>query len=349
MLPARLQLARKAKGLSTRALGAQVGVSAMAISKYERGVTSPAPQVMARLLAALEIDRDFLETQETIELEDVEYRTLQDLGLPAIQEKRILADVTSQLEVRLECEKLIPGLRPGQQELPRLPRQITDYDDIEEVTEALREAWQLADLPIKNLLETVERHGFRVFSTDIDSGNRFDGFSATHDGMPIIVLGTGWSGDRQRFTLAHELGHHLLKDRLARDLDLETACHRFAGAFLVPKSKVIEILGWHRKSITPYELYILKHEWGLSMQAWVRRAHQAGVISETAMKAQWTTFRRNKWFKTEPYEQYPIEQPFRQYTTIARELQAGRMDPKVAARLLKMPIEHLVGLLSLGG
>ncbi|MBD3647919.1 MAG: helix-turn-helix domain-containing protein [Pseudomonadales bacterium] len=349
MNPNRLHRARKAKGLSTRALASAAGVSAMAISKYERGVTRPSPTVLDKLLAELDIDRDFLEKTEDIHLEDIEYRTLYELGLSPAQEKRILADVTSQLEVRLECERLIPGLRPGEPKLPALPKTIGDDDDIEAVAEAVREAWQLADLPIKNLLQTVEQHGFRVFSTEVDKGDRFDGFSAIHDDMPIIVLGTGWSGDRQRFTLAHELGHHLMKGRLAPALDDETACHRFAGALLVPKARVIATLGWHRQSILPYELYILKHEWGLSMQAWVHRAHQAGVISERAMKAQWTVFRRNKWFRQEPLEQYPIEQPFGQYTAIAQELQKGRIDPGMAAKLMKVPREHLVGLLNLGG
>lgn len=139
-----------------------------------------------------------------------------------------------------------------------------------------------------------------------------------------------------------------MKGRLANKLDDETACHRFAGALLVPKDRVIKTLGWHRKSITLYELYILKHEWGLSMRACVHRAHQAGVISERAMKSHWTVFRRNKWFKQEPLEQDPIEQPFKQYTAIAQELQEGRIDPAMASKLLRLPREHLVGLLNPG-
>ncbi len=345
----RLRRARKAMGLSTRQLAARVGVSAMTISKYERGLTRPSSNVLHKMCLAMAIDQDFLTRTDDIVLRDVAYRTLHELGLSATQEKRILADVTSQLETRLECERLIPALRPGPGAISGLPPTIGDYPQLEGVAETIREAWNLADLPIKNLLETVEQHGFRVFTTDMDKGGRFDGFSAVHADMPIIVLGSGWTGDRQRFTLAHELAHHLLKGRVKKGLDEELACHRLAGALLVPRQQVIHILGWHRKSITPYELYILKHEWGLSMQAWVHRALHVGVISELAMKSQWAVFRRNKWFQTEPLDQYPIEQPFRQYTATARELQSGRIDPALAARLLKVPREHLIGLLSLGG
>lgn len=344
----RLLRARKARGLSLRQLAGEVGISAMAISKYERGISQPSAEVLGRMLKVLDIDRDFLDRSGNVLLEDVEYRTLNELGLSPVQEKRILADVTSMLEIRLECEKLIPALRPGKLDLPGLPATIKRLGDLEAVADSLREHWHLSDLPIKNLLEVVEQHGFRVFSTEMDRGERFDGFSASHEGIPIIVLGTGWAGDRQRFTLAHELGHHVLKGRLGRGLNEENACHRFAGAFLMPKQRVIDILGWHRKSITPYELYMLKHEWGISMQALVHRAFDAGVISEVGMKSHWTIFKRNRWFKTEPLEQYPIEQPFRQYTAVARELQAGRIDPVMAARLLRIPRQHLVGLLGLG-
>lgn len=345
--PERLQRARKARGLSMRALALEAGVSAMAISKYERGLTSPTTDVLHRLIDALGVEPGFLERADRVVLKEVEYRTLNEIGLSPVQEKRILADVTEQMEIRLECEKLIPGLRPGELSLPVLPSCIDDYDAIEGIADAVREAWGLGERPIKNLLSVIEENGFRVFTTEIDKGDRFDGFSAEHQAIPIIVVGTGWTGDRQRFTLAHELGHQVLKGRL-RGLDEEEACHRFAGAFLVPKAQVVRLLGWHRKSITPYELYMLKHEWGISMQAWVHRAKNAGVITDVAMKAHWTIFKRNKWFKSEPLEQVPIEQPFRLYTVIAQELQKGRIDTAMAARLLKVQREYLVALLGLG-
>ena len=48
--------------------------------------------------------------------------------------------------------------------------------------------------------------------------------------------------ERQRFTLAHELGHLMLEGRLADGLDEEKACNRFAGAFLAPRVAVITVL-----------------------------------------------------------------------------------------------------------
>ncbi|MGE4585292.1 MAG: ImmA/IrrE family metallo-endopeptidase [Sphaerochaeta sp.] len=42
------------------------------------------------------------------------------------------------------------------------------------------------------------------------------------------------TGDRQRFTLAHELGHFYLSGKLDASMDEKKSCLRFAQAFLLP-------------------------------------------------------------------------------------------------------------------
>lgn len=56
----RLKLARKANRLSTRGLAEKVGVSAMAISKYERGVMVPSSDVLLQLARALDVTPQYL-------------------------------------------------------------------------------------------------------------------------------------------------------------------------------------------------------------------------------------------------------------------------------------------------
>ena len=71
-------------------------------------------------------------------------------------------------------------------------------------------------------------------------------------------------GDRQRFTLLHELSHILLDGRLPKKLNLEMVCNRLAGAFLVPTSEVVQQLGNKRSWLESRYVYLLKHERGLS-------------------------------------------------------------------------------------
>ncbi len=115
-----------------------------------------------------------------------------------------------------------------------LPASIADRAEIEAVAERVREAWDLGLNPIPDLIDVLETNGIRVFMIAADAENKFDGLAACVNDMPIVVVGRHWPGDRQRFTLAHELGHLMLQGRLANSIDEEKACNRFAGAFLLP-------------------------------------------------------------------------------------------------------------------
>ena len=44
---------------------------------------------------------------------------------------------------------------------------------------------------------------------------------------------------------------------------------------------VLHLLGQQRHELEWQELYVLKHEFGLSMAGWLQRAKQCGVITET--------------------------------------------------------------------
>jgi hypothetical protein len=54
------------------------------------------------------------------------------------------------------------------------------------------------------------------------------------DGRHIIELATGQAQVRQRFSIAHEIGHHLLGHRHGESDLAERQAHIFAGALLVP-------------------------------------------------------------------------------------------------------------------
>ncbi|PXF55416.1 MAG: hypothetical protein C4B58_15095 [Deltaproteobacteria bacterium] len=60
----------------------------------------------------------------------------------------------------------------------------------------------------------------------------------------------------------------------------ESLANRFAAAFIVPPAVARQELGEHRRSLSFQELGILKRKHGLSMQAWMRRAFDLGIINE---------------------------------------------------------------------
>ena len=181
-------------------------------------------------------------------LEGIEYRKRS--SLPKKRLDAITHEVLDQIERRIELENLFPQ-SPVKSFAPveEVNDQMTSMDQIEDVADRVRSAWNLGFDPIPDLIDVLETNGIRVFMIEAYTENKFDGLAARVSGMPIVVVGRHWPGDRQRFTLAHELGHLMLEGRLAQDLDEEKACNRFAGAFLFPRESVRQELGGHRNAI----------------------------------------------------------------------------------------------------
>ncbi len=105
-----------------------------------------------------------------------------------------------------------------------------------------------------NLAGLVEKaFGADVAVVPLDEG--FDGLAASSDDAKLIVLGTSQVPARQRFTLAHELGHLLAGDDQGVHLDKdvydkaqskdpsEMRANSFAAAFLMPEDILRSAVG----------------------------------------------------------------------------------------------------------
>jgi Zn-dependent peptidase ImmA (M78 family)/DNA-binding XRE family transcriptional regulator len=335
MIGERIKTAREAAGWNQRQLAEKAGISAMAISKYERDESVPSSKVLLAVAQALGLRTEYFFRKTEVKLEQVDYREHEKL--PGKEEKKVRADVIEQLERWVELEQFIPTPWSVPFAVPNgLPAKVTAMDDIEDVALAVRTAWGLGLNPIARVIDTLESKGIKVIVTRYDQHKFFDGLAARVNGSPIIVVGKHWAGDRQRFTLAHELGHLILKGRLSPRLEEEAACHRFAGAFLVPKQKVLELLGAKRTWLEPQELMLLKQEWGLSMQGWSYRARELGVITQSTRKALWSRFIQHDWKEKEPEPQYPHEETLLFKQLVFRALGEELIGESKAAELLSI-------------
>src|SRR5699024_7278031 len=137
-----------------------------------------------------------------------------------------------------------------------LPRKVDNAVQVERVAERVREAWSLGQGAIADLIDTLESRGILIITADIDVGRRFDGLAGCMGETPVVVVSSRQPGDRQRFTLAHELGHLVLRGSLGETMVEEKACHHFAGAFLMPAQTLRQRLGRHRTDIEVRELQI---------------------------------------------------------------------------------------------
>ena len=238
----RLKMARHMAEMSQRALAGQTGVSATAISKYERNLMTPSSDVLIQLARALDVQAGFFLRPVTAELTAPAFRRKSGLNVKA--QKAILAKTRAWLERYLDVESFFPD-RPVFA-MPAIDRQTATMEDVERVALALRKAWNLGLDPIDTLIEVLESHGIKVGV--IEGADNFDALTLwANESDPVMVVKDGMPGDRQRLSLAHELGHLILKS--VGELDEEKAAFRFGGAFLIPRPMALYELGDHRRNL----------------------------------------------------------------------------------------------------
>lgn len=339
MYPERLKRAREAAGLSLRALAEKVGVSHAAIKKYEEGVNTPDSVQLLKLAQALGVRSEYFFRPFEVHLQGIEYRKRANTTQKLL--KRIHADVLEQAERWHELANLYPQFPVKPFAVPaELPEQIASMDEVEQVAEFVRAHWKLGENPLPDLVDVLETQGILVIFTALENETKFDGLTAHIGEQPVIIVSQTWSGDRQRFTLAHELGHLLLHGRLADTLDEEKACHRFAGAFLLAASALRQQLGQQRRMIEWQELYLLKHEFGLSMAGCLFRARDAGLLDAATFNKMWKVFSMRGWRSCEPGDAYPQEQTILFKQLVYRALAEDWIGESKAAELLGIPVSR---------
>lgn len=182
-----------------------------------------------------------------------------------------------------------------------LEKQPADTADPIAAARNLRKSWGISPGPVYNVLQLLESSGvivvIREFGTVAqDAVTTWPQRSST-DAM--IVLNSGLAPDRQRFTLAHELGHLVLHSEPGEHDEDEA--NAFASEFLAPAEDIQPDLLGLRTSDFP-KLLKLKEKWGLSIAALIRRARDLSLISDR----QYTEFQfglnRLGWKKVEPGE-----------------------------------------------
>ena len=344
MIGQRLRVSRAAAGLSLRDLEARIDnrVTAQAISKYERNESMPGSSVLIALADALDVPVDYLVGDGDLVLESVEFRKKKLTSRR--QEARVEAKVLQLLERYLTVEELLrlPSVawdRPREAPWPVL----NDPAEAEQAALGLRHHWGLGLEPVPNLVELLEERGIKLLSMDLGD---IDGLTARvrHDRgalSAVIVVNQEHWGERQRFTIAYELGHMVMD--VADKRKEEKAAHRFAGAFLMPAETLRAEIGKRRKSMGWSELFELKRIFGVSVQALAYRCKDLGIFSNTLFRRLFDEFERLGW-RSPPFEEpQTIKQirPSRFERLCLRALVEGVVSASRAAELLGISVHEL--------
>jgi Zn-dependent peptidase ImmA (M78 family)/DNA-binding XRE family transcriptional regulator len=301
MLGERIKQFRLAKGLSLDELAAKLGgvVSKNALSKYERNIMRPSLVILSKIARALETKIFILEFEPELTTEFIAYR--KGSGLGKNEQEKVESLVKKELEERIHLQEKL-----GINEILNISVKgyvIDAIADAENAAEVLRKSWELGLNPIGNLIALLEGHNVHVILNE--SHTKFDGISSltkNSKGYSIaagVVSNINVPGERQRFNLAHELGHLVLN--VSPSVDEEKAAYRFAGAFLAPKESLLKNIGNKRSLIQFSELFLLKKYYGMSIQALVYRIKDLEIINENYAKKLFMMISKKGWKREEPY------------------------------------------------
>jgi len=185
---------------------------------------------------------------------------------------------------RIQLRALLSAAaRPAGIGIPHIP--VDAYDTPEDAARRLRADWGIPKGAIGSVVSVVEDAGALVACRELvppvplDSGGAtvpLDAVSGCPPGEdPVVLLNAGTPGDRQRFTLAHELGHMVMNP--VPHPEQEKQANRFAAELLMPAQQIRDQL--HGQIDVPL-LLELKGQWKVSMWALLRRANTLGIISD---------------------------------------------------------------------
>lgn len=211
---------------------------------------------------------------------------------------------------RLGWNTLERAARDGDVGLPRLrlPSAEAVYGkEVEDAAAITRNALDLtADEPVGHLTRRLEKAGVRVLPVAVQyeqpKVNRgIDGLSDWYGPHAIIGMSVHTSGDRQRMTLAHEVGHLVLHPQSGDGKRLEREANEFAGALLMPR-RAFEDLFPTGQPVTVSELAELKRHWKCSMAAIIIRAWSLRLIDRDEKVRLFRMLSTRGWRTKEPVE-----------------------------------------------
>lgn len=306
MIGERVRHARDFCGLTQVELSDLSGIPQSRISEIEAGRDArPAAETVASIARATSFPVEFFYKGALPDLPDGNFRRLKRGKVRAT--KQVRAQARHLIELVEDAEKVItfPPLRL---------EPVRAFDgDVDTVAENVRASAGVGYRdPIPNLTRAVERAGVVVAPLPGEIPDHY-GFSAWPDfamgGRPVIVYSSMDPGDRQRFTVGHELAHLLLHSPLRDDeLDADQAereADAFAGALLLPREAALDAM---RPPLTLHTLSQVKATFGISIGAGAARAKQLGLISEDRFVSLRKQISSRGWNRREPVD-VPNEQP----------------------------------------
>jgi Zn-dependent peptidase ImmA (M78 family)/DNA-binding XRE family transcriptional regulator len=277
-LGSRVADARKAAGLSQEEVARNLGVDRTAVTKIERGQRQVDSLELARLAGLLRRPIDWFVSPPAPAASS--RRAARDGAVP-VEADRLLEALARDVDLLLEVKALAA---PPKRELHF---RVEDVRGAEKAASLARGWLGVGEGPLPDLLRAVEALG--VFVAVLDLGDPgLDGSYQRLDDAGVALVNGGAGAGRRRFTLAHELGHHVLADAYSAEWVVdwalsgrESLANAFAIHFLMPRSSVAARWAQLGGSGRSREAAItLAAEYGVSWTAVCAQLRSLGLVTE---------------------------------------------------------------------
>ncbi len=298
--PYMITLAREYRQVTQKDLCREAGLVQGTLSKIENSQLVPSDQQIERIALALGYPPQFF-------CMDVEHRSLPQLFFRKYNTTQTTAKTVHALVsiLREHARVLLKSVKMENDKIPRVA--LEEFSgSAERLASEIRLSWNMRPGPVPNVTEVLERAGALIIECDFGT-DRITGISMRDNELPpLIFMNHLLSGDRWRFTLAHELGHLIMHNRFLTDRsEVEQEGHDFASAFLMPAADIrAQFTGW----LTLEKLARMKTFWKVSMQALVMRAAKLGKISDSQKRRWFIQLGQLGYRKEEPID-IPREEP----------------------------------------
>lgn len=326
LYPERLAQARLIRGKTRQELADVFEITRQAVSQYENGTCNPKPEILRQYQEYLDMPINFFYTAPIDKTGTaINFRKLQKST--DIEQGRTAVRLEFMTEVYLYFKKFM--------EFPKVNipyrNECDHYSDaeIEAIVAQVRKEWKLGHLPIKNVALLMENLGCILSKFKSQGKVDIDGcskpFYVDGETRPCVAMISGGepSACRERFSLAHELGHLILHSWVDADYtkdknDLKRKEHEanyFAGAFLLP----FEEFSREAMSCSAIDSFIaLKSRWKVSIAAMIKRAQAISIISDNQAKYLYTQINIRRIKKNEPLDDViPHDEPQNMYNALS--------------------------------
>jgi Zn-dependent peptidase ImmA (M78 family)/DNA-binding XRE family transcriptional regulator len=299
----RLKMARESCGFSQTELTELAALPTTSVSKAERGELGLSQESLAKIAQATGYPVSFFMAPGTVAPDAIAWRKREKVAV------KTFATINARVNImRLHVQAITRDLGIETRVHPGM--ELSDTYRPRDVVRELRQQWNLPEEPIANLTLTLETNQIPVIAFDFGT-DRVDSRAAiTDDHYPLICVNSRQPGDRQRFSLAYQLGHLLMHmyRPIREDQDTSREANHFAAELLMPERAIREDIG--DKTITLTVLSNLKRKWQVSMIALLYRADDLGYLTEDQKKTLIQQFNQLGMRRREPVElDVPIEQP----------------------------------------